>query len=261
MSRRRQRGRAGAAPFSLFAFQDIMAAVTGVMIVTTLLMVIDLLTRTVAAAPSRPVVVEQANFEDPAEDVLALLEAEASAELITPDQRDAMRQALERVEQRVTTIEDANQALQERSQRQAQQESRLREQMQATAEQLTDTREQIDAIRQRPPVTLLKGDASGKPTWWVRLDGRRVQASELLSDTRENPDGALPPIQDWADVTAFLTYAETLDPQSRAWVLLVEPTGIDAFAEAQEALRRRGFDVGWDLAPMDTPHAERGAAR
>ena len=47
MSRRRRRS----APFSLFAFQDIITSVTGIMLVITMLLALELLERTDVAPP------------------------------------------------------------------------------------------------------------------------------------------------------------------------------------------------------------------
>ncbi len=251
--RRRRRGGRGGAPFSLFSFQDIMAAVTGVMIVTTLLLVIDLLTRTAAtvaaakpASTEGPSIDAQRDALDRQAALLALLEAEASAEVISPEQVAALERERVALEERIESLERAGLTSQSEALRVQRERERARIQAEALAEELAETQRRIAAARQRPPVTLLAGESSGKATWWVRLGGQGVTAGELRGPGEMAGGFA---VHTWPTLDAFVRDAAAASPSERAWVLLVEADGVDAFTGAQEVLRRKGFDVGWDLAP------------
>lgn len=231
-----------------------MAAVTGVMIVTTLLMVIDLLTRTAAtmaqATPTPPGEALSRDDDRRRAELLALLEAEATAEVVTPAQLEALTAEAAALQRLTETLEGQRVELTATTRRATRQAERSTQQADALAEELADVRRRTDAARRRPPVTLLEGTAAGKPTWWVRLAADGVQAGELRAPNEPAPDAAP---QAWPDAAAFLADAAAAAPDSRAWVLLVTPEGVDAFTEVQETLRRRGFDVGWDLAPPPAP--------
>ncbi|MEM7577435.1 MAG: hypothetical protein AAF328_08170 [Planctomycetota bacterium] len=237
-----------------------MAAVTGVMIVTTLLMVIDLLTRTVAVQAT-PVIEPSEHTDDPSEAqtaLLARLQAEAENPLVTPAQLNALQAEAQRLQDRAAELEAERAELIVAKQHARAQAEKLITRRDTLAAKLADTRQRIAIASQHPPVTLLDGDAAGTPTWWVRLDGDGIQAAPLRTGGPVGtPETAKPPTR-WANTAAFLADARTIDSASRAWVLLVTPSGVDAFSETQEALRRQGFDVGWDLAPLETPetHAE-----
>jgi hypothetical protein len=50
-----------------------------------------------------------------------------------------------------------------------------------------------------------------------------------------------------ARLAAFRAWARTRDRRGEYFVLLVKPSGIDAFDELHEALGKLGFDLGFDI--------------
>jgi hypothetical protein len=49
----------------------------------------------------------------------------------------------------------------------------------------------------------------------------------------------------------FLAWAQGRDRGREYFVLLIKPAGIEAFAEIQAELKRRGFDLGFDVLAAD----------
>lgn len=237
-----------------------MAAVTGVMIVTTLLMVIDLLTRSVAAVASaaEPAAETARERDTPteADRVLEALTAEAARQVVTPAQREALQAEAEQLQTLMAELERWTIAYRSEAERLEREQVQKAANAKALAEAIAETQLRIDIARATPRVTLLEGDATGKPVWWVRLTGNRVTAAPL-SRLGEPLDLVTP--SEWNDLAGFLSDAETIDPAARAWVLLVDPDGVNQFHRAQEQLRQRGFDVGWDLA-SDDESAETGSS-
>lgn len=229
-----------------------MAAVTGVMIVTTLLMVIDLLTRSLAAVASaaEPATETASERDTPteADRVLEALAAEAARQVVTPAQREALQAEAEQLRTLLVELERETIVYRSETERLQREQIQQAANAKAMAEAIAETQLRIDIARANPRVTMLEGDAAGKPVWWVRLAGNRVTAAPL-SRPGEQLDIVAP--SEWNDLAGFLADAETIDPAVRAWVLLVDPAGVDQFHRAQEQLRQRGFDVGWDLASAD----------
>ncbi len=271
MSGRRRRGRRGGAggPFSLFAFQDIMCAVTGVMIVTTLLLVMDLLTRTVTAAPTPTMSTTEATPFDPAE--LEALRA----------QRDRLRSAIEESSNNDDTLmviagsvlqqltERLDRARDQRLDAEAQSAAlaataealrtrgeTLDERARQLAEQLAEVETRVAARLNTQRVTRLGGEASGKETWWVRLSDGPWRAGRLVSSDVATGTENAGAVDLGGTADDVLRWVETLDPAGDALVLLVEPSGVEAFHGLQGGLRAHGYDVGWDLVLPENPEAD-----
>lgn len=237
-----------------------MAAVTGVMIVTTLLLVIDLLTRTVATAVESPALAtilesdeQDANAQAA---LLALLESEASTEIVSAESVARLGREADALAERLASMNAQRAAFDTNRVSSEQRMERARADAAALAEKLAEVRRRIDIARATPAVTLLEGDASGRPTWWVRIGSGALTAGPLRrADRADSPEADEDP-QAWPDAESFLAEASTEDVAARAWVLLVEPDGVDSFNAVQTELRRRGFEVGWDLAPpLETENA------
>ena len=235
-----------------------MAAVTGVMVVITLLLMIELLTRSVATSAAAPVVVSaasQARLEH--RDKLtaqleSVLEREAAAPVsssVVGARRDAVRTLEKQLRDQLArrrTERLAVAALQARRQE-------VREETERVSLEIAQAQARVSVALNRQRVTLLGGDASGKQTWWVRLAGDSIRVGLVeAAPGADSPGG----VKGFATEEALLAWSAALDLDGSAVVILVEPSGVERFARMQSALRGRGLDVGWDIVSARDEHAE-----
>lgn len=239
-----------------------MAAVTGVMIVITLVLILDLLTRTVAESSASVAVPAVAGATEAAErddaelhallqrrDALAVrvdaaLAGDDASAPVTQTQRDAAAEMAatvarqrEELKRRLTGLRETKAELSARTRAQ-------REAVASSADELAQVRAAIAEAARRVRVTLLAGDVSGKRRWFVRCGGGPLRLSRL------DDASTLEPVDDFATAEALVAWSSRgRTPAGDAFVLLVEPAGVEEFAQLQQALRGRGFDVGWDIAP------------
>ena len=238
------------APFSLFAFQDIIAAVTGVMILLTLLLVLDLVTRVVGTptdAPPAPAPTARVNPDQTQtlNDLRDQLEDRLAAEpqrVLTPAELAARRRA--QADQEATDEARRNAAAAARLQRDALavQTAADTERLDALARELADTRDRLGAERRRTRVTLLDGPPAEQQPWFLVCSPDGVTAAQLTDDRDLRPDATFP------NAEQALPWAVRKSPTYDAFVLLVLPGGVPAFKALQRGLLDRGFRVGWDLA-------------
>lgn len=250
MSRRSRRRRDP--PFSLFAFQDIIAAVTGVMVLMTMLLILDLVTQ-VFAIPSAA---EASPTADPAANELSqlLAQREALAQELARRAEDApsapiTRTQLEYAERLTRAAEAEAEAMRTQMAEAAAEQRRLDRQTQAMSMQTQTEREataeaekQLAGELSRTRVTLLEGQARGKQVWFVLCGAGPVAVAEVTAE-RE-----LQPRQTFDGTDGFMRWVDTLSPSDSTVVLLVQAEGVERFEALQRALRQRRFEVGWDLA-------------
>lgn len=234
-----------------------MAAVTGVMIVTTLLLVIDLLTRTVSAAPSQASSSPQVSDEnleamrakrDGLNAQLAqTLSEESGTEVVADSQLHALHKQLQRMAHERADLQDSWEQVRVVLETLKRQGDQLDTKADLLAREVAEVRARTAVALNRQQVTRLGGQASGKRTWLVRVGAGAMQVGSL--ETNEKQGGLGPGSQSPSppDVDALLIWSRSLTPESDALVLLVEPDGVEQFQLLQTALRGRGFDVGWDL--------------
>ncbi|HUG91482.1 MAG TPA: hypothetical protein VML55_11640 [Planctomycetaceae bacterium] len=249
-----RRGRANAA-FSLFAFQDIITSVTGIMLLVTMLLALELLQRQESSPPAATAQIsrdlEQVVAEQRAEikEIEAQLSQEQAelAELAAYDLARAERQSAElagmnrRLEQELAELR-RNESESERRAR----EARAREQQQATdartVEQLQDEarRKQAQLARLKAAGRVVFNPTAGdaKTPWLVEVAAAGLSVAET---------GRAAPPQTFADAGSFLAWARRQNPAAVYFVLLIKPDGIETYRTLFAELRRLNFDLGFDL--------------
>lgn len=239
-------------PFSLFAFQDIIAAVTGVMILATMLLMLELLTQSFAIAGSPAAEVEPNETEKEIESLEAerdqLLEqiaqnpADAETRIITQAQidtlesgRDARRQLADELSSELLDVQDELRAAERSRLTQA-------EVLATMVQEIREAEQQLESALSRTRVTLLEGSRQDKQVWFL------VCAEELAGVATVNSRSefaVLPELP--SEPAGVLDWAVRQAPADNMFVLLVAPDGIERFDIWQRTLRSRGFDLGWDL--------------
>lgn len=258
------------APFSLFAFQDIITSVTGIMILVTLTLALELLQRT-----------EGAPAEKTAE-VVSQLEASV---LDNQEQIQQLNQRLARGKDALARLAGFDQS---QVRRQLEQLRKLNQQLDAEMEQFASERE--DALRRKREIEGEKRRRASDPQTLqdllARAEQRRQQIEKLRKSNRTifnpTPGQAKTPwlVEVNAESFAVAQWGKSAPPQlfrsssqlksflagrdrgSEYFVLLVKPDGIENFARARHVFREAGFDVGFDLlaASQTAIDSQTGAA-
>jgi hypothetical protein len=249
-----RRGR-GAPAFSLFAFQDIITSVTGIMLLVTMLLALELLQRQETSPPvatadiSREleqVVVERNTEIEEIEARLSEQQAEL-AELAGHDRASAERRVADlealhrRLEQELSELR-REQAEAERRAREARAEQqRSQPDIRSTEhlqEQIRRAQEQLARLRSQQRVLFNPAAGDGKTPWLVEASADGLKAAQT---------GRSAPPQSFPDAVAFLAWARRQNPAAVYFVVLVKPDGIEAYRTLFSELRRLNFDLGFDL--------------
>lgn len=238
-------------PFTLFSFQDIMASVTGVVILVTLMLMLELAQRPTEGAPQpaatpMPVAVENAaELEARIEALRAALAAEAP---VGPQQVAEAERSAEALRDllRVLEAQGATQAASAAATNQTLEQTR--DELQALTTRVEEAQRKFEVARAQTRVTLLEGDQGGKRTWFVECGADGVGVGRIGQDgvtkTEQRFGG-----DDAAD--ELLRWALGQPKASERFVLLVRADGVAAFDRLQKVLRGAGYDVGWDLWTAD----------
>ncbi len=250
-SRRRNKG----STISLFAFQDIMAAIIGVLFLVVLLMSLQL---TIEGAE------QVEHMENPDElraklDELKTYHENISAEVEALNQQiDAVRNPekvtneLLRMRRR---LEFLNDRIQEEAQRSSDMEEKTREVKDAIKE-LTEKKKELEAeaesaaqeVDTKANVTFIKASGTLKP-WLVEITNRSIRAA--LSDDPSN-------VIEFAAINErrrrddFIGWAErAVNDSTHYFVLFMKPSGYDTAMALINDLQNSGYDFGRDLIPED----------
>jgi len=246
-------------PFSLFAFQDIVTSVTGVILLVTLLVTLVLITRELGRPEvrSRAVVqeieplLEQVKIEitqlrkrvkmsqAEIEQLVNVVPSEVRRQLHDLEmQLDRVSKHTESVEEqlrRTTSDEQTWKARQHDSHRNKQKlqelEKKIRE-LERLRSQLEDENRLIYNPHQAP----------GKTAWLVDLAEQRILVARL--NVAESP-------KSFSSPTAFLNWANGRDPVREYFVLLIRPNGVTHYRTVFAGLQQKSFDLGTDLIAQD----------
>lgn len=251
------------APVSLFAFQDVMAAVIGILFFIVLIMALDLVTEP-TAADSDIVVPEESRLED----LRAELERRESEKrklerevnnlaarmrfITTTDPQDAVDEVKgihDRLEQRYARIISRQKEHQELEQK-VQEVRRNLDDMESELEKLgreeRELEELADSQEVRPRVTYIIGEEGGKIPWLVKVDGRRIQVGAQDGQSTSLTFDAQPFEK---RKEHFLSWVGTQNRRTHYFVLLIKPSGVKHYPDLGRAITGADFDIGVDLLP------------
>ena len=254
MSRRRR-----ASPFSLFAFQDIITATTGIVILLTLLLTLELLMRGSASAQ-----LVSAQLVRQAEEALAALAEQADqlrqrvaagqenvSELVAADAQDIDRKIRDLQNQIALAQREVQSLTETATDRRKLEEDVLaqkfdRQEDQQRAAQLAEEIRRIEAeiARMQRDNTLYFNPSpeSGLLPWLVEVAGGQVDAAragqhQQAEHTFQGSDAA----------EQFISFARTRSSTGEYFVLLVRPSGAAELDVIREKLDDEGFRYGIDL--------------
>lgn len=248
-------------PVSLFSFQDIITSVTGIMILVTLLMALELSQRVIASPRVQTMVVSR-QLENAVADADADIQqleaqlAERDARLrqfaamdrrkLTADARDTRRQIEQldaETQHLATQADDARQRQREMEARQQAKRQELAE-LDELNRQIAELEERLRKLKSSDRVIYNPAQGTSKEAWLVEVAGQTLQAAPMGRAARPlafavTSAGQVP--------TTFLQWLDSRDKNSEYLVLMVKASGVGIFDRLKEELARRGFDLGFDV--------------
>lgn len=265
----RPRRRNSAPPISLFSFQDIITSVTGIMILVTLMLGLELVQRT-ENSPQQKTNELSAEMESTLETVAVEIGT------VKEQLRERQQQVMDfagidplALRQELADVEEINQRLagelstSERKRREAghreeaaaaektrrDTDRRLVEELQ---ERIKEAQAELRRLKDSNRVIYNPAAGTSKRPWVVEISDQGFLAAEIGKAER-----AL----QFADASSFRRWAARRDSRTEYFVLLIKPTGIDKFDAVSEALKKLNFDLGFDLlTASQTIDPEQGAA-
>jgi len=258
----KRRGARGSA-VSLFAFQDVMASVIGILFFVVLLMATDMVntqsTLASEAAPDQRVQELQRRLEQHAAELAAMKQAVSrSSEKVNLAMSDdtEIARSIRDLDKRLKALLDT---LKQREQSTAEiqgQVPRQKERIDTLKGQIVllnkkadqETRQLADSGR-TPRLSYIIGKRSDNlEPWLVDLSGKRILVGS--KDGAKTVIGFQASSGD-ARTEQFLTWAKTQSPRRSYFVLLIRPSAMDSLTAIFLRLRGMGFKIGTDLLPED----------
>lgn len=264
-SRRRQSG----SPVSFFAFQDIITAVSGIVIVMVLLLSLELIQRPTLA---KPVTVEvrdelKATIEEARLELRRLEAGLADRDRLIKELAEMTPKETERqirtVKQNIIELEHKITLLQEQRSRLEEEKKRVEVRhfdQKDARDELAELQRRIEQLKKeldreettdRPIFALPRG--VDKQGWVVVVSGSKIQAAPM--------NRVQAPISfDTSD--ELIDWTNRMDTSSAYLLILVRPSGLDDFEALRPSLRRNDISFGFDLVGADEKILDpiRGAA-
>lgn len=250
------RRKGNSVPFSLFAFQDIITSVTGIILLITMMMAVELVQnmQRAASAPQeqKSSAVEgtlRSAIQENTEEIVRLERLLEETNTIRFD-ADALRRRLANLsaataalEQQTTRIELTQKDIEQRKAQLAEQSKEITpESIEKHSQEQREITQQIEAMRQANRVIFNRPEGATKIPWLVELNADKILAAEM---------GASRPPQIFAGETEFLAWASNQNAGAVYFVILVKPDSIETFAALRQNLQVRQFEVGYDLLRAD----------
>lgn len=253
------RRRAAGPSITLFSFQDIITSVTGIMILVTLLMSVELIQRRQksSAAPVTGRDTPQAATTEQLTREIAELNARLESGRrslgqfsgtipgqIQEQGRDLdglVRQLQQEAAQLQVREDKTRRSRDEALQVASRQENDLRE----TKERIAKLEKTVREVSSETRVVYNAVPGANKQAWLVELTETQIVAAAM--EKSEKPRVFAGAMRE-AD---FRAWAATRDKNREYFVLLVKPSTIAVFEETRSGLRDLGFDLGYDLLAAD----------
>lgn len=249
--------------FSLFAFQDIITSVTGIMILITLLFSLELTRKTPVQAnashagspPPKPQNLKmleyrvkslQAIFADNQillEKVAAMPAAEIASLVAT------LKERLAALKLTSDEISSSNQRLNFEAAQKSEKINQLQEQdLSSLEEQIRRLEQEIQSTSNTAVVVYNPDPAASKTAWLIDLGETKIQAFPISGgQIRSFPVSASGEVP-----TEFTTWVRQRDNSQEYFVLLLRPESVVLYDKLHPLLDGMGFELGFDLIDSNT---------
>lgn len=255
------RRRSSAPPITLFSFQDIITSVTGVMLLVTLMMVLELIRRpqqaeatTAPPEPTQDVRQELAEAMRQLDDLkrrqesgAELLKQLAQSPIGQANAKD-LKKAVDRLAADLANLDSQKREAERRereTQRKAGQQQIARSEvveLEARARQLAEA---LDRAKKQNRIVYNPTPGATKAAWLIEISENRLLVA------RAGQPGQPLIFENAQYLADFHAWVRSRDRQREYFVLLIKPAGIKSFLLVQGELRRQGFDMGFDLVAAD----------
>ena len=249
-------------PVSLFAFQDVMASVIGILFFVVLLMALDLIDQKPSAAQALEELPEIETLKktlDELQQQHKSIEAEYEKLILRQNltskskwqidrEIDEINNEVLRMHNRIEKQIEELLQLENDSAELATRNNESLEKLESFNKQLDDIRAEIVTAQARPTVTYIIDKNDSLVPWLLEVtdsslsvatpDGRTIVLRFLAEDFRDRKRD-------------FLDWAYTLTPDKYYFVILEKPSGLSFIHEIEKDLAKRGFSIGNDLIPED----------
>lgn len=251
------------APFSLFAFQDIITSVTGIVILVTLLLTLELLQRKpVPPAHSAEIARQVQATLEITEQTAAALRAQlaqgdsAAAEMasVSPTRIERSRheaiQEIEQLEQELSRLQDQlSTATEARDALAAQQFDRADDvkTLEELRAEIDQTTVELEKLKTSNRVIYNPADPSQR-AWLVDVSSDRLLVA--LAGEPSRPRTFTGRLLN-SSVRQFIRWAKAETDSSDYFVLLVRPGALEIYRDLQDQLKTEGREFGFDLIAAD----------
>lgn len=237
-------------PMSFFAFQDVMIAMIGVVLVVTLILLLNV---GQSAAQALAGLAEQTSAPSAVSPEYRLLKARLERLRAMPSADDS-REAIAELDARLQSVDTALRA--ERARIEADRAHARRMVIestlagdQAVAQRLLEEQErleeEIDTVRRSRRLVYLIAEDNSRPVVAELMDGRCVLSTDQVRDaplaiSETDPRRLAQHVLDWF----------AMQEGRRHLLVVLKPSGLEAWAALQQALGRPeydGLDIGIDL--------------
>jgi hypothetical protein len=270
-----RRGR-GRSPFSLFSFQDIITCVSGIIILVTLILAVELTQRKQGspqvqtaklAAQLREAIAE-------AQEEAARLESELNrrttrAQQLAGISPDEIRRDLHAITEQIKSLDVEIASLRTQEEEIAQQDAKLQakrfdaekenKKLAGDESTITALEAKLRQLREQNRLFYNPRTSDGKQIWLVQIERDRTLVAPAGSSTRPQifaHEFAL------FRQTSFEKWLATRSASSDFIFFLVRPEGRDEFLKLRSAAGEKNFPMGFDLlgGQQSAADAEKGAA-
>jgi len=246
---------------TFFSFQDIIMCTTGIMIMITMLLLLDLVERA-EGAPSAPRALAAGNveaeqrraatirraLEEAVAETARVIEERVSAPVVTAGQIRALDASVLQI--RTTTDQAARAALALNVAIKVNQAAvvTIAEELRAAEKAAQESRERTKKAQRTSRVTLLAGAGARTTPIFVECEPKRVRAGRL------GPDGFAvleKTFEGDASARQFLGWALRRSAADESFVLLVRPGAAEVALTLRSTLLAQKFETGWDVWPAE----------
>jgi len=243
------------AAFSLFSFQDIITSVTGIMILVTLILALELIQRKESSPPVHTEEIAQ-NLQSTVTEMQNRIEELKRKSAESNKRIDELAPLDKRAIQRdLADSEEANQRLdgqvEELERRKREAEQRMQEAERLLESQSVDPdaleklqaevrkkEEDLEELKSSDRIIYNRAPGDSKTPWLVEVSGDGFSVAEV---------GKSAPPKIFRTVGALGDWLAQRNSGSEYFVLFAKPDGIANFHAGQQMLQQKGFDVGYDL--------------
>lgn len=257
-----RRKRSGGPAFSLFAFQDIITCVMGIMLLLTLMMAVQLSATTATSRNDQEIAETLQQLEQESADLLAAIaimerqvkaqaeELQAGAllnnEFLRQSHREATTAAEESREEsdRVSALLMKSQQELEDTRKRSESVPTLSEQIRVLETRLAQQQQELKLIKSGTRLVYNRHSSDAMQCWILEISSATDIRAGLMGS--EQASVAL------ADIPAAIAWIADKSADDTAFMLLVKPDAADSLETLSEYLIERKRPFGFDLLPQQT---------